>query len=98
MFRVLCVCVALVLIGRCVVADDALAGKPLSIRYTAVLSETTANGASQPRRDFEIRCLVLPQTSGFPVVLYLMDQTSDEQPWQAQFGRIEFDEIGRAHV
>ncbi len=94
MFRVLCACVALVLIGRCVSAEDAVAVKPLSIRYTAVLSETAANGASQPRRDFEIRCLVLPQTNGFPVVLYLMDQTSDEQPWQAQFGRIEFDAEG----
>jgi hypothetical protein len=94
MFRMLCACVTLVLIGHSVSAEDAAAVKPLSIRYTAVLSETTANGASQPKRDFEIRCLVLPQTSGFPAVLYLMDQTSDEQPWHAQFGRIEFDAEG----
>lgn len=94
MFRVLCVCVALVLIARGVAAEDAAATKPLSIRYTAVLSESAASGASQPVRDSEIRCLVLPQTSGFQVVLYLMDQTSDEQPWQAQFGRIEFDAEG----
>ena len=94
MVRVLCVCVALVWIGRSVSANDAAAAKPLSIRYSAILSETASNGASQPVRDFEIRSLVLPQTSGFPVVLYLMDQTSDEQPWQAQFGRIEFDAEG----
>ena len=95
MFRVLCVGVALVLLGRCVAAEEAAAVKPLAIRYSAVLSETAANGgAAQPLRDFEIRCLVLPQTSGFPVVLYLMDQTSDEQPWHAQFGRIEFDAEG----
>ena len=94
MLRLLFTCVALLLVGSSSRADDTAGGQPLSLRYTAALNETAANGAVQPVRDFEIRCLVLPATGGFPVVLYLMDQTSDEQPWHAQFGRVEFDAEG----
>ena len=96
MFRVLCYCLALILGGRPVVAEVTSAAKPLSIRYTAALSYAASNGTSQPVRDFEIRCFVLSQQSGFPVVLYLMDQPSDEQPWYEQFGRVEFDAEGLA--
>ncbi len=95
MLRLLFTCVALLLVGSSVRAEDTAARPPLSLRYTAALSETAANGASQTVRDFEIRCLVLPQSSGFPVVLYLMDQSSEEQPWEAQFGRTEFDAEGQ---
>lgn len=96
MFRVLCVCAAVLLCGRCVPADEAATKNPLLLRYTAVLSQAAANGTSQPVRDFEIRCLVSPQPTGFPVILYLMDQPSDEQPWYEQFGRVEFDAEGLA--
>lgn len=95
MLRLLCAAVAVLLVGSSVRADDAPESPSLALRYTATLNETAANGNSQPVRDFEIRCLVLPQTSGFPVVLYLMDQSSEEQPWDAQFGRTEFDAEGQ---
>ncbi len=94
MLRVLSAFVVLLLVGSSARADDA-AGQPLSLRYAAALSETATNGESKPVRDFEIRCLVLPQSSGYPVVLYLMDQSSEEQPWDAQFGRTEFDALGQ---
>jgi len=100
MFRMLCACLAVVfagvLVGRCATADDGRADKHSLLRYTATLSEATSNGGSQPVRDFEVSCLVLPQTAGFPAVLYLMDESSDEQPWHAQFGRVDFDAEGRA--
>ena len=95
MLRLLCASVALLLVGSSLRADDTAGGEPLSLRYTAELNETAANGSVQPVRDFEIRCLVLPQSSGSPGVLYLMDQSSEEQPWDAQFGRTEFDAEGQ---
>lgn len=95
MLRLMSVCLAVLLAGGSVRADDRGGGPPLSLRYTATLNETAPNGQAKPVRDFEIRCLVLPQPSGFPVVLYLMDQSSDEQPWDAQFGRTEFDAEGQ---
>ena len=96
MLRVLCVCVSWALIGQCASADQSGTSQATFLRYSASLSEATSNGRSQPVRDFEIRCLVMPQATGFPAVLYLMDQSSDEQPWYAQFGRVEFDAEGYA--
>ncbi len=96
MFRIFCVCLAVVLCGRAVSADEATTTKPQLLRYTAVLNQAAANGTSQPVRDFEIRCLVSPQPTGFPTILYLMEQPSDEQPWYELFGRVEFDAEGLA--
>ena len=47
-----------------------------------------------PVRDFEIRCLVTPHPEGGPTILYLMDESSDDQPWHEQFGQIQFDAAG----
>ena len=100
MFRMLCACLALgfvgVLVERSAAADDGRGDQPSTLHYTATLHEATSNGGSQPVRDFEVRCLVLPQVPGFPAVLYLMDESRDEQPWHAQFGRVDFDAEGRA--
>ena len=95
MFRALCICASLVLIERFASADESSPISPTFIRYTASLTETTSNGNTQPVRDFEIRCLVLPQTAGYPSVLYLFGDSGEEQPWYEQFGRVEFDAQGQ---
>ena len=96
MFRVVCLCVALVLSAQCVFADNPVA-EPISIRYVATLSQSNPNGTTESLREFGLQTLVVPRAVGFPTVYYLMaDQSADDQPWDEQFGRFEFDAEGHA--
>lgn len=95
MFRLLSAVVSLLLMVRNLPADETNNPPPTLIRYTAALSETTSNGNSQPVREFEIRCLVLPQSSGYPSVLYLIEDSGEEQPWFERFGQVKFDPQGQ---
>lgn len=95
MFRMLCAVMSLLFLEQSLPADETNTTPPTLIRYTAALSETTANGNSQPVREFEVRCLVLPQASGFPSVLYLIEDSGEEQPWFERFGQVNFDPQGQ---
>lgn len=95
MFRLLFAVASLLLIVPNLPADEPNAAPPTAIRYTAALSETTSNGNSRLVREFEIRCLVLPQNGGYPSVLYLIEDTGEEQPWFERFGDVKFDPQGQ---
>ncbi len=95
MFRLLCVVVSLFILGRNLPADETNIAPATLIRYTATLSETTSNGNSQPVREFEIRCLVQPQSGGFPSILYLIEDSGEDQPWFERYGQVKFDPQGQ---